>query len=40
MGVGIVSWSGSSMVGECAVADGLRRLDTEDVPDSLDMCSC
>jgi len=28
------------MAGKCGVADGLRRLDTEIVPDSLGMRSC
>ncbi len=40
MGVGIASWSRSTMAGKCGVADGLRRLDTEIVPDSLGMRSC
>ena len=38
MGVEIVSWSRSNMLGNCGLADGLRRLDTENVPACLDMC--
>jgi len=37
MGVGIAR---SSMAAKCGVADGLRRLHTEIVPDSLGMRSC